>query len=107
MPITRCRVVCGLAVTIETFWPRRALISVDLPTFGAPTSATYPHRVRASSGVITVNSGNAVSDRILARFFRSNANDVVNGGNEDLAVANLSGFRGPDNSRHDALNHRF
>ena len=44
MPRTSVRVVCTLGVTIETLVPTSALISVDLPAFGAPISATKPQR---------------------------------------------------------------
>ena len=39
------RVVCTLCETIVTLVPTSALISVDLPTLGAPISATKPQRV--------------------------------------------------------------
>src|SRR3546814_1462013 len=42
IPISRVRVVCTLGLTIATFWPTSALVSVDLPAFGAPTMATTP-----------------------------------------------------------------
>jgi hypothetical protein len=42
MPISRARVVCGLPLTIATFWPTSAFTSVDLPAFGAPITATNP-----------------------------------------------------------------
>src|SRR5262249_15987577 len=45
MPRTGPRVVCALWVTIETLAPTSALVSVDLPLFGAPISATKPQRV--------------------------------------------------------------
>ncbi len=45
MPRTAVRVVCALRETMETFEPTSALSSVDLPAFGAPMSATKPHRV--------------------------------------------------------------
>ena len=45
MPIMRVRVVWTLGVTIATFEPTMALSNVDLPAFGAPSNATYPHRV--------------------------------------------------------------
>src|SRR3990170_5182985 len=45
MPRTGPRVVCALWVTMETLAPTRALVSVDLPLFGTPISATKPHRV--------------------------------------------------------------
>src|SRR5256885_16989096 len=38
------RVVCGLSDTIETLVPTSAFTSVDLPTFGLPTTATTPER---------------------------------------------------------------
>jgi hypothetical protein len=40
MPRMRRRVVCGVAVTIDSFWSRSRFRRVDLPTFGRPTSAT-------------------------------------------------------------------
>jgi len=39
-PTTRCRVVCGLGLTAQSFWPTSALMSVDLPAFGLPITAT-------------------------------------------------------------------
>src|ERR1700730_7871636 len=53
MPRISARVVCTLRETIVTLEPTRALTSVDLPTLGAPISATKPQRVAtgaASSG---------------------------------------------------------
>ncbi len=49
MPRMRLRVVWTLWVTIETLAPTRRLSSVDLPAFGAPTSATKPQRRRVSA----------------------------------------------------------
>src|SRR5690349_22048701 len=49
MPRIRARVVCTLRETIDTFSPTSALISVDLPTLGAPIRATKPQRVAAVS----------------------------------------------------------
>ena len=46
MPTTRVRVVCGFGVTIATFSPTSAFVSVDLPTFGRPTMATYAGPMR-------------------------------------------------------------
>src|SRR5208282_3862394 len=40
----RLRVVCGLEVTIATFWPTKRFNSVDFPAFGLPTMATNPER---------------------------------------------------------------
>ena len=43
----RVRVVCGFGLTMLTFWPSSAFSSVDLPTFGRPTSAAKPQRTPA------------------------------------------------------------
>src|SRR3974390_708941 len=40
----RFRVVCGLEVTMATFWPTSLLSSVDFPAFGRPMMATKPAR---------------------------------------------------------------
>ena len=45
IPITRMRVVCTLGETMLTLEPTRPFTSVDLPAFGAPTTATKPARV--------------------------------------------------------------
>src|SRR5262245_38163280 len=50
MPRSNARVVCTLWDTIATFVPTSALISVDLPTLGAPIRATNPQRVCACPG---------------------------------------------------------
>src|SRR5256884_6238546 len=47
MPRIRARVVCTLRETMVTLEPTSALTSVDLPTLGAPISATKPQRVSA------------------------------------------------------------
>ena len=51
MPRSSARVVCTLCETIATLLPTSALISVDLPTFGAPIKATKPQRVPAAAPV--------------------------------------------------------
>src|SRR6476469_213923 len=48
MPRISARVVCTLRETIVTLEPTSALTSVDLPTLGAPISATKPQRVAAA-----------------------------------------------------------
>src|SRR6478672_731942 len=48
MPRSNARVVCTLCDTIATLVPTSALISVDLPTLGAPISAMNPQRVCAA-----------------------------------------------------------
>ena len=45
MPRISARVVCTLRETMVTLEPTSALTSVDLPTLGAPISATKPQRV--------------------------------------------------------------
>ena len=45
MPRISARVVCTFFETMVTLEPTSALTSVDLPTFGAPISATKPQRV--------------------------------------------------------------
>src|SRR4051794_29013680 len=49
MPRTSARVVCTLRLTMLTFDPTSALMSVDLPAFGAPISAMKPQRRSASA----------------------------------------------------------
>src|SRR6202163_1526083 len=44
IPRSKVRVVCTLWETIATLAPTIALISVDLPTLGAPISAMNPQR---------------------------------------------------------------
>src|SRR5256885_3100810 len=62
MPRISARVVCTLRETMVTLEPTRALTSVDLPTLGAPISATKPQRVPAgaalseTSAVITADA---------------------------------------------------
>src|SRR5690349_23284696 len=48
MPRISARVVCTLRETMVTLEPTSALTSVDLPTLGAPISATKPQRVSGS-----------------------------------------------------------
>src|SRR6202158_5450240 len=56
MPRISARVVCTLRETIVTLEPTSALTSVDLPTLGAPISATKPQAVAGatSSGGLSV-----------------------------------------------------
>jgi hypothetical protein len=42
----RCRVVCGLSLTMLTLRPHMALTNVLLPTLGLPTRVTNPLRIR-------------------------------------------------------------
>src|SRR3954452_12294104 len=52
MPRISARVVCTLRETMVTLEPTRALTSVDLPTLGAPISATKPQRVLAVGSTV-------------------------------------------------------
>src|SRR5579871_4944527 len=52
MPRISARVVCTLRETMVTFEPTKALTSVDLPTLGAPISATKPQRVLAVASAV-------------------------------------------------------
>src|SRR5262249_9693808 len=45
IPRSSARVVCALCEPMATLVPTSALINVDLPTLGAPISATNPQRV--------------------------------------------------------------
>src|SRR5579883_1251703 len=63
MPRISARVVCTLRETMVTLEPTSALTRVDLPTLGAPISATKPQRVaadalsaRASAVIATANA---------------------------------------------------
>src|SRR6202011_96143 len=53
MPRIRARVVCTLRETIVTLEPTSALTRVDLPTLGAPISATKPQRVAVVSAFVS------------------------------------------------------
>src|SRR5688572_10588222 len=56
-PRTACRVVCGFEEAMTIFWPTRALVRVDLPAFGRPTTDAKPERKRvASEAAVTVAS---------------------------------------------------
>src|SRR5437667_8767860 len=76
MPRISARVVCTLRETIVTLAPTRALTSVDLPTLGAPISATKPQRVSAgtpspfTSGFIFAADLLALDHRERRTFFR-------------------------------------
>src|SRR5690606_315791 len=51
------RVGCGLREVMASFCPRTWLSSVDLPTLGRPTMATWPQRRTAASvccSIITI-----------------------------------------------------
>src|SRR4051794_14062458 len=51
-----CRVVCGRLLTMPTFSPTRAFVSVVLPAFGRPTRQAKPLRYGGRSGGVTPSS---------------------------------------------------
>src|SRR4051812_36235009 len=59
MPRINARLVCTLRETIVTLEPTRALTSVDLPTLGAPISATKPQRVSGEGSTVIAAATNA------------------------------------------------
>src|SRR3712207_1827688 len=52
-PRMACRVVCGRLLTMPTFVPTRALVSVVLPALGRPTRQAKPLRYGGWSGGVT------------------------------------------------------
>src|SRR5258708_18410048 len=60
MPRISARVVCTLRETMVTLEPTSALTSVDLPTLGAPISATKPQRVAAGTVDAASSRGSSV-----------------------------------------------
>src|SRR5262249_34661884 len=54
MPRISARVVCTLRETMVTLEPTSALTRVDLPTLGAPISATKPQRVSPATPAASV-----------------------------------------------------
>src|SRR5437762_775033 len=59
MPRISARVVCTFRETIVTLEPTKALTSVDLPTLGAPISATKPQAVPAEGSTVIAAATNA------------------------------------------------
>src|ERR1700742_2016996 len=56
MPRISARVVCTLRETMVTLEPTSALTRVDLPTLGAPISATKPQRVSGDTVAVLASS---------------------------------------------------
>ena len=54
-PRTSVLVVWGLSDTMVTFWPSSRFISVDLPTFGRPTSVTNPEQWPSPDTMLELN----------------------------------------------------
>src|SRR6202045_2303931 len=67
MPRISARVVCTLRETMVTLEPTSALTSVDLPTLGAPISATKPQRVATGTASSAVSSIIAAAADAFAR----------------------------------------
>src|SRR6202043_4036092 len=67
IPRTSARVVCTLGVTMEILDPTNAFASVDLPTFGAPISATKPQRV-AGAAASACSAGSTIAPFGLDAF---------------------------------------
>src|ERR1700761_3890011 len=59
MPRISARVVCTLRETMVTLEPTSALTKVDLPTLGAPISATKPQRVSVFAASVMLAAGDA------------------------------------------------
>ena len=99
MPRISARVVCTLRETIVTLEPTSALTSVDLPTLGAPISATKPQRVAA--GGVASAQGSSVIAAAADAFARDH-----HGGRDlfgrALAAADAFGRRQPRQIHRDA-----
>src|ERR1700681_2213267 len=91
MPRISARVVCTLRETIVTLEPTRALTSVDLPTLGAPISATKPQRVAAVAAGAGALSIALAAGHAFARDHRGRGS--LFGGT--LAAADTFGRRHP------------
>src|ERR1700730_7852609 len=74
MPRISARVVCTLRETIVTLEPTSALTSVDLPTLGAPISATKPQRVAGFAAPSGVSSIIAAAADAFARDHHGGSN---------------------------------
>src|SRR6202171_3493645 len=83
------RVVCTLRETIVTLEPTSALTSVDLPTLGAPISATKPQAVAAGTGSSGDSSVIAAAGDAFARDHHGGC-DLFSGA---LAATNAFGWR--------------
>src|SRR4051812_33839352 len=71
MPRISARVVCTLRETMVTLEPTRALTRVDLPTLGAPISATKPQRVVAGGAPALTSSVIAATNSFAREHYRS------------------------------------
>src|ERR1700726_4252367 len=98
MPRISALVVCTLRETIVTLEPTSALTSVDLPTLGAPISATKPQRVAAGTASSSDLSVIAAAADAFARDHHGGR--VLFGG--ALAAADALGRRQPRQIHRDA-----
>src|SRR5580693_5868946 len=91
MPRISARVVCTLRETMVTLEPTSALTSVDLPTLGAPISATKPQRVATGAAAPAGSSIIAAAGDAFAR--NHHRGRIFLGG--ALAAADAFGRRQP------------
>src|ERR1700730_12381639 len=98
MPRISARVVCTLRETIVTLEPTSALTSVDLPTLGAPISATKPQRVAGFAASPWVSSVIAAAADAFALYHHGGGNLF----GRALAAANAFGRRQPGQMHRDA-----
>src|SRR5258706_3806331 len=91
MPRISARVVCTLRETMVTLEPTRALTSVDLPTLGAPISATKPQRV--ATGAVSSAGSSIIAAAADAFAFDHHGGGNLFGG--ALAAADAFGRREP------------
>src|SRR5260221_5966585 len=91
MPRISARVVCTLRETIVTLEPTSALTSVDLPTLGAPISATKPQRV----AVAAVSAWDSSIIAAAANAFAFDHHGGCDLFGSALAAANAFGRRQP------------
>ena len=95
MPRISARVVCTLRETMVTLEPTSALTSVDLPTLGAPISATKPQRVRLRSPAVQ----SLLPPPTPSRSIIDGCRDLLGGA---LAAADAFGRRQPRQIDRDA-----
>src|SRR3569832_2189206 len=82
LPRISARVVCTLRETIVTLDPTNALPSVDLPTLGAPISATKPQAVARGVASACDASVIATAANALACDHRGGCGLFGGGGND-------------------------
>src|ERR1700676_3953468 len=91
MPRISARVVCTLRETMVTLEPTSALTSVDLPTLGAPISATKPQAVAAG----TASSGDSSVIAAAGDAFARDHHGGCDLFSSALAATNAFGWRQP------------